>query len=394
MRSSAAAADTKRPSRSDKPDGAQTAQSHLHATALDVGSSSVDAAGELPPLTAAATRMVEAAQTHEGFPVAMLDHWLRDASRLLAAATKEPPQNLDELRVTYERLGEATALSEAAMRSALDALDERNTAAGQPDSAGFQSVLQQAFESLRQCGVAFANLSSDFSALVHGPHSWPPRPVALSADRGDGRPLIGYDNTFKSPDALSPTQRAEAFDQRVEKFVRRGGDFADIIVAKPGIFDELPSGVHHDYVLLPDGTLRLFENAKDDDSGPPKPGHSLLATGSPDFQDAPVLLAGELWVLKDAAGDVEAVVIANNSGHYKPRFEDLENALPHLASLGIPAERVVLFGGPNNLDAVFREIHEKQPDAAQGRITKMDDILRRANASRAASPLALRLPAE
>ena len=99
-------------------------------------------------------------------------------------------------------------------------------------------------------------------------------------------------------------------------------------------------------------------------------------------------------MLKDAAGDVEAVVIANNSGHYKPRFEDLETAVPHLASLGIPAERVVLFGGPNNLDAVFREIHEKQPDAAQGRITKMDDILRRANASRAASPLALRLPAE
>jgi hypothetical protein len=255
----------------------------LQAEVVDSSISSFGGSSALASTTHGETANVHTAQRNPGVPLAMVDHWLRDAARLLEAATKEPPKNLDALRVTYEKLGESTGLCEAAMRSTLDVLDERNDGPSSPDAAGFQRTLQRSFDSLRQCGVAFAALSADFSALVHGPSSWPSRPVELVADRGDGQPLVGYENTFKSASSLSTAEREAAFEQRVEKFLGRGGDFEDIIVAKPGIFDTLPSGVHHDYVLLPDGTLRLFENAKDDDSGPPKPGHSLLATGNQIF---------------------------------------------------------------------------------------------------------------
>lgn len=334
---------------------------------------------------------LELARHEAAFPVAVLEHWLMDARRLLEACNRKTPQTLDELRVTYERLGEATAMCEAALLTSLDALDPKTGGGVAKDAPYFERVRKSAFDMLRQTGATFAALSAPFSKLVHGASSWSARPVRLQPDRGDGAPLLGYENTFKSAKALTPTERAEAYRQRVEKFVGRGGRFEDILVASPGTFDSLPSGVHHDYVLSLDGTLRMFENAKDDDEGPVKPGHSLLATGSPVFADAPVLLAGELWVFKDSAGDVEAVVIANNSGHFKPDFDSLQNALPHLEKLGIPAERVVQFGGPNNLDAIFREIGDKQPDAPRGRIHRAADIIRRAEHASAPSPLALLL---
>jgi len=62
------------------------------------------------------------------------------------------------------------------------------------------------------------------------------------------------------------------------------------------------------------------------------------------------------------AGDVEAVIVANNSGHFKPAFDDLDNTIPSLEKFGIPREKIVLFGGPNNLPSMLEEIGEKYPE--------------------------------
>jgi len=96
----------------------------------------------------------------------------------------------------------------------------------------------------------------------------------------------------------------------------------------------------------------------EDLGGKPKAGHSLLIGVGADFEDRDVLSAGELWLLKDSAGDLEAVIIANNSGHFKPAFNTLPNTIPGLRRLGLPEDRIVLFGDPNNIAAIFREINE------------------------------------
>ena len=92
--------------------------------------------------------------------------------------------------------------------------------------------------------------------------------------------------------------------------------------------------------------------------GKPKAGHSLLVGSEMDFDDRLILSAGELWILKDHADDIEAVVIASNSGHFKPDFSALAPARAGLEAIGIPKERIVMFGGPNNIHAVFREVGE------------------------------------
>ncbi|MBL8956060.1 MAG: hypothetical protein JNK82_35120, partial [Myxococcaceae bacterium] len=138
------------------------------------------------------------------------------------------------------------------------------------------------------------------------------------------------------------------------------------ITAKPGVLEMLEPMFRYDYVLENGGPLRMFPNGDDSDSGPAKPGHSLLAVGGAQFRDVLASLAGELWVLKDSRGDLEAVVVANNSGHFKPVFDDLPNVVPALKALGIPEEKIVLFGGPNNLPAMFRELEAKFPDEMAG----------------------------
>jgi len=76
------------------------------------------------------------------------------------------------------------------------------------------------------------------------------------------------------------------------------------------------------------------------------------------FDDRLIIAAGELWTLKDHADDLEAIILASNSGHFKPDYSALHNTLPGLERLGIPKERVILFGGPNNTKSIFKEIEE------------------------------------
>lgn len=325
-------------------------------------------------------------------PSPVLDHLLHQAAALVDQVANAPlPQTMEELAATYARLGQGVAGAEAALLGALDALDPKTGGGAAKPAGPYERIRAAAFARLQTSGAAFAKMSAAFDALVHTGHAWPARPVVLAQDRGDGQPLRAYENTFKNAASLTPAQRHAEFDARVSKFQARGGRFEDIITAHAGVFQELPSNLRHDYVLLPDGTLRLFPNEKDDDSGPVKPGHSLLAEGGPSFGDHKALLAGELWVLKDSAGDVEAVMVANNSGHFKPGFEDLPNAIPALMRLGIPKEKIVLMGGPNNLDAMFREMGAKDPAITPRLPPNPWDILASTAQRPSHSPLALRL---
>ena len=288
-------------------------------------------------------------------PVERLHRPLEEARARLEELARAPAaENVFELAAAYGDLGQAQSVIEAVLVATLDALDPRTGGGVAQPRAGYDVLRARTFAALRRAGQIFAHLEPQFAGLVHGGAAWPSQPVEVSPDRGDGEPLRYYRNTYKRPPGLSPEQREAEQARRMGEFVAAGGDPGDILVADGELMASLRDRERYDYVLRADGSLRLYSNAPEVD---PKPGHSLLAAGLPgDDADAPVLLAGELWIYRDTAGDLEALVIANNSGHFKPRYEDLENAIPHLEALGIPAAKIVTFGGPNNLPALFMEM--------------------------------------
>jgi len=301
-----------------------------------------------------------------GLPPLLLEHRLGTASAALKTLDGEPlPQTPVALVEAYQRLGAAAASCEACLMVALDALDPRSGGGRADPAAPFEKLRETAFAGLRHAGTLFARFEPSFAEIAHGEGSWPSQPIQVEADRGDGRPLYHYRNTFKEAGELSGKQKLEEYRQRVEKFESKGGRFEDLILATPGFIERLDPSRHYDYTMLADGTTQLAALKKEGEELP-KPGHSLLAVGGPDFVDRAVLCAGELWVLQDSAGDVEAVIVANNSGHFKPEFADLENVLPFLEQLGIPRDKIVLFGGPNNLRSMFKEIAEKHPQLDLG----------------------------
>lgn len=319
---------------------------------------------------------------------ALLQQRLLDVARQLealeAAALPTAPQPLVD---AYGRLGKAAASAEAVLIAALDALDPRTGGGCAQPAAPYEAVRARCFELLRRAGALFNQLEPAFSAVVHGGKAWPSQPVQVAADRGDGQPLRLYRNTYKKAKVLTEAERRAEYQERVQRFTARGGRFDDIQPATPQSLAALASGEHFDYVMREDGSLRLGRLDQD-----PKPGHTLLAGAGPAFWDKPVRAAGELWVLKDSAGDVEAVLVANNSGHYKPAFADLANTLPALEALGIPRERIVLFGGPNNLPSMFEEMAAKFPGLDVSQALPPDPASLRAELTRSYDPLSLRLP--
>lgn len=295
-----------------------------------------------------------------GLPPALLSRHLDAAARTFQAMLDGPlPSDLSALVDTYSQLGSALAKAEASLLSALDALDPA-TGGGRAEPAdAFVALRERAFDTLRLAGRVFDHLEPAFSRHVHGSSGWPPQPVEVAPDRGDGKPLVNYRNTYKKGRPLDLEERKQQHEKRVDKFLAEGGRFDALEIADAADVARMPHGVRHDYVMTAERNMRMVPRT--DESGQPlmDPGHSLLATGGPAFDDKAVLLAGELWCLRDSAGDLEAVFVANNSGHFKPRYEDLPNAEGVLASLGVPPEKVVLFGGPNNLPSMFEEILEK-----------------------------------
>ncbi len=286
-----------------------------------------------------------------GLPNSRLGAELAAAGQRIQRVAGSEVETLDALIGVYEDLGQAIARAEAVLISALDALDPQTGGGRARDEAGYLALKDQAFSLLRQAGAQFARFDGAFGRLVHGSGGWPNKPIYPEA-----RTL--YKNTFKTADDLEPDMRQQEYDQRVQAFLAGGGSFDDIIALDEPRLERMGHRVHYDYVMLPDYSTRVYPTAKAHRGGKPKAGHSLLVGTAERFEDNPILMAGELWVLKDTAGDLEAVIIANNSGHYKPSFKDLDNVVPGLMKLGMPADRIVLFGGPNNIPTIFREIEE------------------------------------
>lgn len=306
-----------------------------------------------------------------GLPIPRLKAELETAEQRVRRVAASEVESLDALIAIYEDLGQAIARAEAVLISSLDALDVHTGGGRARDEAGYLALKEQAFSLLRQAGAQFARFDAAFGRLVHGSGGWPNKPVYPEA-----RTL--YKNTFKTAGDLEPDLRQQEYDQRVQAFLASGGNFDDIIPLDEPRLERMGHRVHYDYVMLPNYSTRVYPTAKAHRGGKPKAGHSLLVGTAERFEDNPILMAGELWVLKDTAGDLEAVIIANNSGHYKPSFKDLDNVVPGLMQLGMPADRIVLFGGPNNIPTIFREIEEIHGlDGLQNRLAPTPDALLR-----------------
>lgn len=326
-----------------------------------------------------------------GLPAPLLNKQLATGlAELHALETIDLPTTPQQLVDDYARLGRAIATADACLLSALDALDARTGGGTARPAKPYTEIREQAFAALRESGHLFDRFEKSFSSIVHGDKAWPNQPVVVNPDRGDGKPRTLYLDTFKKSPGLTAEQRQQEYQSRVDKFLAKGGRFEDIIVGRPGVFETLESGVHYDYVIAGDGTLRL--GLLEDQPGKPKPGHSLLARGSARFNDDPVIAAGELWVVKDTAGDVEAIVVANNSGHFKPSFDDMGNSVPALEQLGAASDKIVLFGGPNNLPSMFEEIKAKYPEVdVENKLPPASSALL-ASFGETFDPLAIRLP--
>lgn len=296
------------------------------------------------------------------------------------------PGDIHGLVDHYSELGHASSRAQAVLLSALDALDPKTGGGVAHPPDAFRSLRAQAMDALRRAGEGFAHLEPAYGELVHGGGGWPNQPVLAEEDRGDGQPLMHYRNTFKKAHTLTHEEQHAEYQQRVDKFLAAGGSFDDIAILDAGHLETLVHRERYDYVMSTTGITRVGTTR-----GDAKPGHSLLAVGGPELDNAPVLLAGEMWALRDSAGDLEVLLVANNSGHFKPSFEDLDNALDVLEQLGVPREKVVLFGGPNNLPAMFSEIGEKKDlPGLDERLPPSPRELLEAWASPGGSPLSVR----
>lgn len=330
-----------------EPDGA--------ASATTVQGAASDAAPTSPAAGSAPAPAAAVASLGGGLsPVRLEVELAAAAAALERVRAAGAPADLPALIGTYEDLGHSVSRAQAALISALDALDPLTGGGVAKPPEPFREVRSRAMQLLRDLGVTFADLEPSFATLVHGGGGWPNRPVEVAPDRGDGVPLRHYENTYKKGRPLTPDEQRIEYQKRVDRFMAAGGSFSDLYELGPDTLHTLEHRVRLDYVMLTSGKVRLGTT-----EGEAKPGHTLLAGGGPAFSDEPMLLAGEMWALRDSAGDLEVLLVANNSGHFKPRYEDLVNALPHLAEAGVPPEKVVLFGGPNNLPAIFSEIEEK-----------------------------------
>ena len=287
------------------------------------------------------------APTHE-----FLNEQIAKHQEAVGQMVQDPlPTNLEQLIEEYEELGKSTSIAEACLVAAFNALDPRVGAGMTQQPDHYEAVKEEAFKLLHNTGQQFYRLGDPFKELVHRGGGWSNQPVDVNGK-------ILYRNTFKKNHKLSAEIRKQEYQNRVEKYQRGGGSFDSIVLLNEENIHGLVPWSHYDYVMLPNLETRVYPTSKRERRGKPKAGHSLLVGSDMDFDDRLVLSAGELWILKDHADDLEAVIIASNSGHFKPDFSALPGACAGLEALGVPRERIAMFGGPNNINAIFREIEE------------------------------------
>lgn len=152
-----------------------------------------------------------------------------------------------------------------------------------------------------------------------------------------GKEELGFLNTFKVKEELTPEERAVFFEKEYSKFLRDG-------TVQPFILDEsslseLQTNTVYNFVLLPDGTIRAsLERPGDREYRVldemvlevfSYPNHTILA-GDP---EQVVLSAGAFIVHQ--FDDKRLFFISCKSGHFQPTYWSLEFMRLQLADLGV-----------------------------------------------------------
>ncbi|OQW50603.1 MAG: hypothetical protein A4S09_02075 [Proteobacteria bacterium SG_bin7] len=261
---------------------------------------------------------------------------------------KSLPKDKEGLVAMYSDLGVAQDEAQAALVYS----GERLLNCILMDCENYKSLQKKSIHVLRLLGKGFGRNQLNFSPIMHGNKFWVMIRVEVN-----GRTL--YRDTFKQmgTEGLSFAERKEIYANRMKKFLGKGGDVKNIITLRPGdTFPELENNQRYDFVLDFDGVLQLYNGDK---TRFPKIGHSVLTNGGGEFTDKPVIAAGEVWAIYNSQKQIEAFFISSTSGHYLPLYEDLTNALPYFEALGIPKNKIVPMGGPNDIVDIFEELMEK-----------------------------------
>jgi len=223
----------------------------------------------------------------------------------------------------------------------------------------YSELRSAAFTCLQQIGGLFSALAPSAQAVAGecGAAKWSARRVECGSVT-NAVTGTGYLNTFQDDAVSDASARAAAFEKRRALFTSAGGSWSDVILLqKVGPYDSswnnIVAGEWYDYVVSADLSIRCYPCANQAE-GEKKPycGHTLLTKdNSTDgtFVDEAVVMAGEMLCVKSLDGKVQALIISNNSGHFKPLGMDLINVLPAFVRTGVAEEDICLFSGPNNI---------------------------------------------
>lgn len=173
-----------------------------------------------------------------------------------------------------------------------------------------------------------------------------PRKLQLAPDLAERYQPPGPDE-----DAVDP---AAVYRAELHEYLSQGGRMVDLVPLRSRLLKRMEAGDRYEYVLRDDEQLIVCRVTKDIGF---TPGHSLLAEGTVDFHDRPVLSAGEFWVMDDA----QTVIFNVGSGHYVPYFDALTHVRRVVARLDDRIKRdfhFVAYGGPASARKASRQLGE------------------------------------
>ncbi len=272
-------------------------------------------------------------------PLARLDQLLEQGRVALDRAKHVVGPDAGTLARAYVHLAEAETFAQAV-------LDEATQ--GRGGGSGARADAARAL--LRDVGAHYAVRCPEFTKLMQGEGEWPTR-----YEKVDGR--LHFINGFKSKADLDPAQAAAAFESRLKTFLAAGGVMSAIQPLTAKALDRLEVGEKYEYVLTAAGDFRFTIIPKTGDG--PSPGHTLTAEAGVEFKDVRALCAGELWVSRDADGELSALCISAGSGHYKPFFDSLAAVDGPLAAMGVDPGVIVHYGGPSSARDAARSLFGK-----------------------------------
>lgn len=277
-----------------------------------------------------------------------------------------------------------------------------------PAAPVYLSLRGDAAECLRKIGVIFESVAPAFQDIAfpasHPSRAWSSRPVDVGKEAAPATGK-GYLNSFQEDKLLEQTGRQQAYAKRLEAFLASGGDYKEIreirpvnktaasekiaesekvpeLIPRPGrgfsggltslgiassgfggsndeVWLSFEAGQWYDYVVSLDHTIRCYPNSATGRQNRPRCGHSLLARPVSEistFKDEPIVMAGDLCILKNSHGAAEIIILTNNSGHFKPSASDLPNAVAAFEKVGVPRNKIYLFSGPNSIVALRRDL--------------------------------------